>query len=346
METSKSPAAPMPKSGVTESPRSSSPALLGRRGLLAAAAAAAAPALAQEAAYPNRVVRIVVPYPPGGSAEIPARVLAEAITAPMGQPIIVENKPGAGATIATAYVASQPADGYTLLLASTSHTITPSLYPHLPYDAVNSFSPVSLLTSSPLLLLVRPSSGIHSVADLVARAKAKPGELTFSTSGVGASPHLSGEMFRLMAGIDVTHVPYNGSAPAMTAVLGGHVSYGIGDAGAIPVVTAGNLHCLAVTSAQRSPQLPDVPTLAEAGLSGFEVANWAALLAPSGTPAAVVAKLNSTIRAALGSSEVASKLEARGFQVRPTSPEELGAMLVRETQKYADVVKRAEIRPS
>lgn len=347
MGTSKPTVAPLPTSGMTDSRQTSSPALLGRRGLLAAAmTAAAAPALAQGAGYPNRVVRIIVPYPPGGSAEIPARVLAEAITVPMGQPIIVENKPGAGATIAAAYVAHQPADGYTLLLASTSHTITPSLYPRLTYNAINSFSPVSLLTISPLLLLVRPDSGINSVADLIARAKAKPGELTYSTSGVGASPHLSGELFRLMAGIDVTHIPYNGSGPAMTAVLGGQVNYGIGDAGAIPIVAAGNLRCLGVTTAQRCPQLPDVPTLAEAGLSGFEVANWAALLAPSGTPSAVIAKLNSTISAALRKPEVALKLEARGFRVTPTSPEQLGAMLVHEVQKYSAVVKRADIRLS
>ena len=177
----------------------------------ALAALLATPALAQQP-FPSRYLRIIVPYPPGGSAEAQARMVGERMAGPLGQPVVIENKPGAGATIATAYVAQQPADGYTLLLASTSHTITPALYQNLSYDAVTSFAPLSLLSTSPLLLLVRPD-GPATLAELIARAKARPGALTYSTSGIGASPHLSAELFRLMARIEVTHVPFNGSAP-------------------------------------------------------------------------------------------------------------------------------------
>ncbi len=308
----------------------------------ALAALLATPALAQPQPFPNRYLRIIVPYPPGGSAEAQARMVGERMAGLLGQPVVIENKPGAGATIATAYVAQQPADGYTLLLASTSHTITPALYQNLSYDAVGSFAPLSLLSTSPLLLLVR-SDGPATLAELIARAKARPGALTYSTSGIGASPHLSAELFRLMARIEVTHVPFNGSAPAATALLGGHVDFCLGDASALPILAAGQLRCLAVTTAGRSADLPGVPAFAET-LPGYEVTNWSALLAPAGTPAAVVALLNRQIRAVLDQPEVRQTLAQRGFQAAPTTPEELRLLMQAERLKYATVVRDAGIR--
>ena len=304
----------------------------------------ATPALAQQQPFPQRYVRIMVPYPPGGSAEAQARLVGEAMSPLLGQPVVIENRPGAGATIGAAYVAGQPADGYTLLLASTSHTITASLYPNLGYDPVRGFAPVSMLSFSPLLLLVRADAGVDSVAALVAKAKARPGTLTYSTSGIGASPHLSGELFRLMSGIEVVHVPFNGSAPAMAALLGGHVDYCMGDASALPVLRAGQLRCLAVTTATRSPDLPDVPTFEQAGLAGYEVTNWSALLAPAGTPPAVIGVLNRTVTQVLAQPAVRQALHAGGFQPDPSTPEALRARIVTDVAKYAEVVRAAGIR--
>lgn len=314
-----------------------------RQAIAGGLALLAAPARAQQ--FPSRYIRIIVPYPPGGSAEAQARLVGERLAAPLGQPVVIENKPGAGSTIAAAYVAQQPPDGYTLLLASTSHTITPALYPSLAYDAVRSFAPLSMLSTSPLLLLVRPD-GPRDVAELVARAKAQPGRLTYSSSGIGASPHLSGEMFRLMARIEVTHVPFNGSAPATTALLGGHVDFCMGDASALPLIQAGQLRCLAVTTAGRSADLPQVPSFAETGLTSYEVTNWSGLVAPAGTPAAVVALLNRHIRGVLEQSEVRQALAQRGFQAAPTTPEELQRIMQAETAKFGAIIREAGIRLS
>jgi tripartite-type tricarboxylate transporter receptor subunit TctC len=293
--------------------------------------------------YPNRAVKIIVPFPPGGSAEQQARVLANALNELWGQPVIIENKPGAGATIGAAFVAKAPADGYTLYFASTSHTIAPALYKDLPYHAVKSFAPISMVSISPLILTVPPQMKVSNVKELIALAKANPGKLNYATSGTGGSPHLAGELFRSKVDIDVTHVPTKGSAPAMTAVIGGHVDYLIADMSALPLYRAGKLKPLAVTTITRSVLLPDVPTMAEEGLEGYQVANWGSILAPAGTPRAVVQTLNSAIRQVLNMPAVKDRYNKMGFDVQPTTPEELETRLTQEMIKYIEVVNKAGI---
>jgi tripartite-type tricarboxylate transporter receptor subunit TctC len=295
--------------------------------------------------FPTKVVRIVIPYAPGGSAEAQARTLAEQLTRMWDQQVIIENKPGAGTTIGAAYVASQPADGYTLYLAGTSHTVSPSLYSNLKYDAVTSFSPISRVATSPFILMVNPSLGVNTAAELLALARSKPGKLNYGTSGVGAGPHLAAEMMIAATKIDVQHVPFKGSAPAMTALLGSFVEFGMGDVSALSNVKAGSLKALAVTSPTRSPDLPDVPTFDEVIAKGFEVTNWSSILAPANTPPEIVAFLNASIGKALQSDEIKRLYQAQGFQPSPSSPDELRAFMAAEVVKYRDVLQSAGVKP-
>jgi tripartite-type tricarboxylate transporter receptor subunit TctC len=295
--------------------------------------------------FPTRVVRIIVPYAPGGSAEAQARTLAEGLSKIWKQQVIVEDKPGAGTTLGAAYVAGSSPDGYTLYLAGTSHTISPSLYRSIRYDAVKSFSPISRVATSPFILMVNPSLGVGSVADFLALARSKPGSLTYSTSGVGAGPHLSAEMMKAAAKIDVRHVPYKGSAPAMTALLGNFVQFSMGDVSALPSIKAGLLKALAVTTPKRFSQLPDVPTLDEAVQKGVEVTNWSAIRAPANTPPELVDFINHSIAKALQSPDVVKSYEAQGFDPAPSTPAELRDFMTAEVAKYRDVVKKAGIAP-
>jgi tripartite-type tricarboxylate transporter receptor subunit TctC len=316
--------------------------LLRRIGLLVMAVAslfAAGHAAAEE--FPNKVVRIVVPYPPGGSAETQARIIGQKLTEAWGQQVIVESKPGAGTTIAATYVAKSLPDGYTLYLAGTSHTISASLYKGLPYDAVKSFAPVSLLAISPFILATGPGKSANSLKELVEQAKAAPGKLSYGSSGSGAGPHLSGELFRMQAGIDVIHVPFKGSAPAMTALMGSHIDYMIADVAAIPFMQTGKMKALAVTTSKRSALLPDVPTFAEAGMAGYETVNWSAILAPAGTPPDIVKKINASIIAALKTADVRQRLNAQGFEPLGSTPEELRTHMIGEVAKYAKAIKEA-----
>jgi tripartite-type tricarboxylate transporter receptor subunit TctC len=212
-----------------------------------------------------------------------------------GKPVILENKPGAGTTVGAAYVANSVPDGHTMYIASTSHTIVPSRYKTLPYDPLKSFEPVSLLATSPFLLMVAANSPVKTVADLVTLAKSKPGQLTYATSGVGGTTHLAGELFRLQAKIDTIHVPFNGAPPSFSAVLGGHVDYVVGDITALPLVNKGEMRVLAVTSAERSTLLPEAPTFKEAGFDGVVMTNWSAILVPAKTPKNVVQYINRSI---------------------------------------------------
>lgn len=294
--------------------------------------------------YPTKVVRIIVPYAPGGSAGAQARALAEELSKIWKQQVIVEDKPGAGTTIGAAFVASSPPDGYTLYLAGTSHTITPSLYSDLKYDAIKSFSPISRLATSPFILLVNPSLEVNSVAELLTLARSKPGKLNYATSGIGAGPHLSAEMMIAATKIDVQHVPFRGSAPALTALLGGVTEMGFGDVSALPSIKAGLVKPLAVTTAQRFSQLPDVPTFDETIGKGLEVTNWSAILAPANTPAEIVTFINQSIVTALQSPNLKKAYEAQGFDPAPSSPESLTAFMTQEVAKYRTIINRSGIK--
>lgn len=317
-------------------------ALLKIVSMLLVAALGTGAAMAEE--FPTKLVRIVIPYPPGGSAEQQARILAQVLSETWKQPVIVENKPGAGTTIGAAYVAKEAADGYTVYFASTSHAISASLYRNLTYDAVKSFAPISLVAVSPLILSVHPSVKANTMQELIALAKANPGKLNYGSSGSGASPHLAAELFRSRAHIQAVHVPFKGTSPALTALLGDQIDYLFADVAAIPLYKANKLRALAVSTAKRSSLLPDVPTVAEQGIPGYEVANWSSLLAPAGTPPEVVERFNTAVVAALKRPDVRERYRAQGYETIGSTPEELGKYLASEVKKYGEIVAEAKIR--
>jgi len=322
-----------------------------RRRLLAAAAAAlclAAPAFAQAQAaapasapaYPTKPVKLVVPYPPGGPTDIVARLVAQKLSDAMGQQFIIDNRPGAGGNPGAELVARSPADGYTLVVATTAHAINPSLFKNLGYSLSKDFAPVSQLTSGPLVIVANPQLPAKNVAELIALAKAKPGELNFASSGNGQSTHLSAELFAAMAGVKMNHIPYKGSAPALTDTMGGQTQLMFDTMlSAMPHVKAGKLKALAVTSAARSPVAPDVPTVAESGLPGYEAIAWNGLLAPAGTPPEVLARLSAELKKVLAAPDVKDKFEAQGFAASWNSPEDFGRFMTAEVDKWAKVVK-------
>ena len=322
-----------------------------RRRLLAAAAAAlclAAPAFAQAQAaapasapaYPTKPVKLVVPYPPGGPTDIVARLVAQKLSDAMGQQFIIDNRPGAGGNPGAELVARSPADGYTLVVATTAHAINPSLFKNLGYSLSKDFAPVSQLTSGPLVIVANPQLPAKNVAELIALAKAKPGELNFASSGNGQSTHLSAELFAAMAGVKMNHIPYKGSAPALTDTMGGQTQLMFDTMlSAMPHVKAGKLKALAVTSATRSPVAPDLPTVAESGLPGYEAIAWNGLLAPAGTPPEVLARLSAELKKVLAAPDVKDKFEAQGFAASWNSPEDFGRFMSAEVDKWAKVVK-------
>lgn len=295
--------------------------------------------------YPNRYVRIIIPFPPGGGSDAQARTLALALGNIWKQQVIVENKPGAGTTIGATYVANADPDGYTLYLNSVSHTVTPSLYKNLKYDAVNSFTPISMLSASPFIVLVNPALGVNSMADLLALARSKPGKLNYGTTGVGAGPYLAAQMMIAATKINVQHVPFNGSGPLQTSLLGNVVDFGFGDPSALPFIKAGTLKALAVTSEKRSPILPDVPTLDETVEKGFDMANWSSILAPANMPPELVKFINESIVEALKSPDLVKAFEAQGFEPRSSSPEYLRNFMTSEIKKYHEVLEAAGVKP-
>jgi tripartite-type tricarboxylate transporter receptor subunit TctC len=306
-------------------------------------AAMAAIAFAQAPAYPTKPIRLVVPFPAGGTTDILARAAAQKLTEAWGQPVVVDNRPGAGGNIGSELVAKAAPDGYTLEMGTVgTHAINASLYAKMPYDHVKDFVPVILVAGVPNVLVVHPSVPVNSVAELIAYAKANPGKLNFASSGSGTSIHLSGELFKVMSGVQMTHVPYKGSAPAVQDLLGGQVQLMFDNLpSALPHIKAGKLRALAVTSAQRAPVLPDVPTIAEAGLPGFEASSWFGVLAPAGTSPAIVAKLNAEIAKWLASPEAKEKLQGQGANVAGGPPEEFTKHIAAETAKWAKVVKES-----
>ncbi len=298
-------------------------------------------AAAQGAAYPTKPVRLVVPFPAGGTTDILARAVAQKLSETWGQQVIVDNRPGAGGNIGSELVAKAPPDGYTLLMGTVgTHAINPSLYAKMPYNHVKDFTPVILVAGVPNVLVVNPSLPFNSVQELIAYGKANPNKLNFASSGNGTSIHLSGELFRTMTGVQMTHVPYKGSSPALTDLIGGQVQLMFDNLpSSLQFIKSGKLRALAVTSLARSQALPDVPTLAESGLPGFEASSWFGVLAPAGTPADIVAKLNGAVAAWLASPAAKEQLAAQGAIAAGGSPDAFVKHIADESAKWAKVVK-------
>lgn len=318
-----------------------------RRTLLAAIAAslavAVSPLALAQTAFPTKPIRIVVPFPPGGTTDILARAAAQKMTEAWKEQAVVDNRPGAGGNIGAELVAKSAPDGYTLLMGTVgTHAINPSLYARMPYDHVKDFAPVILVAAVPNVLVVHPSVPASSVAELIAYAKANPGRLNFASSGSGTSIHLAGELFKVMTGVQMAHVPYKGSAPAIADLVGGQVQLMFDNLpSALPQIKAGRLRALAVTSAQRAPALPDLPTIAESGLPGYEASSWFGLLAPAGTPADVVAKVNGEVARWLATPEAKEKLLSQGANAAGGTPEDFVRHIAAETAKWQKVVKES-----
>jgi tripartite-type tricarboxylate transporter receptor subunit TctC len=296
--------------------------------------------------WPAKPIRIIVPFAPGGPADLLPRLIGPKLTEAWGQPVIVENKPGAGGNIGMDLVAKAAPDGYTLVVGPNGNlVVNPHLYPNLPYDVFRDFTPVTLVATFSNLLVVHPDVPAKSVTELIALAKARPGTLTYGSPGTGSQPHLGGEFLKLMAGIDIIHVPYNGTAPALRDLLGGQITFMFAQtSAALPQVQAGKLRALGVASQKRAAQLPDVPTVGESGLPGFEAVSWYALLAPSATPKEITAKLQTEIARILQLPDVKEKLAAQGGEGVGNTPEQLTTLLRTESARYADIVKRANIK--
>ncbi|HEX2199226.1 MAG TPA: tripartite tricarboxylate transporter substrate binding protein [Burkholderiales bacterium] len=293
-------------------------------------------------AWPSKPIKVVVPYPAGGFYDTIARLVGAKMTESLGQPIVVENRVGAGGIIGTDYVAKAAPDGYTLIVGGIGpHGINAGLYPKLPYDPVRDFEPIVHVVNAANILVVHPSVQARSVRELVALAKAKPGELNYASNGTGTSPHLAAEMFASAMNIKLTHIPYKGSAPAVTAMLGGQTHMAFNNAGdIIEHIRAGKLHPLAVTGAKRLPVLPDVPTMQESGVPDYEAVAWWAYFAPAGTPRDIVTKLNAEINRILQVPEVRSRLSVQGSaEVVGGTPEQLAAFVKNEIAKWTKVIK-------
>jgi tripartite-type tricarboxylate transporter receptor subunit TctC len=293
------------------------------------------------AGYPNRPVKLVIPFPPGGPLDIIGRAIAQKASEDWGQSVVVDNRPGAGGNIGADIVAKSPPDGYTIVMGALStHAVNPSLYGKMPYDAVKDFAPISLVAITPNVLVVNATLPVNSAKDFIAYAKANSGKLAFGSGSNGSAGHLAGELFKVDTGTDIVHVPYKGGAPATQALLAGDTQFMFDNlANAMPQVKAGKLKALAVTTAERSKLAPDLPTMAEAGLPGFDISTWFGLLAPAGTPKDVIAKWNAEVTKILNSPEMRDRLTAQGAEPAPTTPEQFAAFIQVEIPKYARIVK-------
>ena len=295
--------------------------------------------------FPSKPIRIIAPYVPGGGVDFVARAIAQKLPEFIGQQVIVENRPGGGTIIGSELVVRSAPDGYTLLLGGVPNTVNISLFKKLPYDLLRDLAPVIQTTTAPNILAVHPSIPAKSVKELIALAKSRPGELTFASAGIGSSNHLSGEMFRITAQINIVHVPYKGGGAAVVDLIAGHVSMYFGTTpSTVPHVRTGKLRGLAVTTATRSRATPDVPTIAEAGLPTFEQSAWHGLFAPAATPQAVIARLNSEVMRVLRAPDFVERLGAQGVDVIGNTPTEFAAFIRQDIEKYAKLVKVAGIR--
>jgi tripartite-type tricarboxylate transporter receptor subunit TctC len=310
-----------------------------------AAAVHAGGALAQD--YPSKPIRLMVPFPPGGSTDIVARIVAQKLSAQLGQPLVIENRGGAGGTLGTAVAAKAAPDGYSLTVASTStHVVAPSVYKKLDYDPVKDFQPISLMAVSPYLLVVNPSVPAKTLKELVELMKSKPGQMNYASAGIGSTTHLAMEMLKLASSTYALHIPYSGNGPAGTAVLGGQVEILFGSLPAVlPQAKSGRLRALAVGTPKRSPSLPEVPTVAESGYPGFDASLWLAIMAPAGTPAPIVERLHKEIVAAVAAPDTRETLDKNGAEPLTSTPAELAAMMRDGVKKYAQVVQSAGVKP-
>ncbi|MCY1162798.1 MAG: tripartite tricarboxylate transporter substrate binding protein [Pseudomonadota bacterium] len=306
-------------------------------GLLASVPAAA------QAAYPSKTITMIVPFSAGGTTDILARIVSQALTAELGQSVIVDNRAGAGGNIGGQAAARATADGYTLFMGTVgTHAINATLYKKMPFDPIKDFAPLTRVANVPNLLVANPKQPFKNVKELIAYAKAHPGELNFGSSGNGSSIHLSGELFKTMAKVDMQHVPYKGSAPAVTDLLGNQIAIMFDNMpSAIQHVRSGKLRPIAVTTAKRSPELPDVPTIAESGVPGYEATSWFGLFAPAGTPPAVVARLNTAIVKVLAKADVKKKINEQGAEVYSETPEQFSAFIQKESVKWGKVVRES-----
>lgn len=298
----------------------------------------AAPVWAQP--YPTKPIRMVVPSAPGSGPDLIARVVAQKLTESLGKPVVADPRPGAGGSLGAEIVAKSPPDGYTLIMGSAgSHSVNSALYPKLPYDAVKDFAPISLVSTAPNILIVHPSLPVKSVKDLVALARAKPGDLTFGSGGNGSTAHLSGELFRVLAKVNMVHVPFKGAPAAVIGVMTGEISLAILNLPpALPHVRSGKLKALGVSTATRSSAVPDIPTIAEAGLPGYDAGTWYGLLAPAGTPGEIIARLNAELVKGLRSAEMKKRIAAEGGDVIGGTPDEFTAVIKRDIEKWTRVV--------
>jgi len=290
--------------------------------------------------WPSRPIRMVIPLSPGGFADVPGRILAARLSASLRQNVFVENRPGAGGTIGADFVVKSAPDGYTLLFTGTPHVISPWIYKKLPYDALKDFEPVALVASGPYVLVVNPQLAVNSVRELIAAARAQPGQIDYASSGNGSAQHLVSALFTSMAGIQLNHVPYKGSGPAMQDLIGGQVRVSFaGIPNVMPHVKAGRLRALAVSTPNRSPDLPDVPTVAEAGVPGYEATLWLNLAAPGGTPQAIVQRLHGETVKALQDPELRQSFRSAGVEASPLGPQELAVFMRAEYEKWGRVVR-------
>lgn len=296
--------------------------------------------------FPSKSITIVVPASPGGAIDLAARLIGQKLTESTGQPVVIDNKAGATGIIGTDFVAKSAPDGHTLALVASSHAINPSMKKVLPFDPLKSFEPVVITHVVPLMLVVSPTLPVKSLKELVAYGKANPGKLSFASSGLGGAPHFSGELFKTMAGIDMVHVPYKGSTLAHPDLISGRTSLMFDTVAAINTqVKSDKVRALAVTTVKRSAVAADVPTMAEAGMSGYETSTWGGILAPAGTPKAVVAKLNAEINKALSAPDVRQRLQEAGIEVGGGTPQQFSSFIQSEMVKWAKVAKDADIQP-
>lgn len=312
--------------------------------IAALAALGATHALAQT--YPTKPIRILIAQAPGSATDVISRVVGNRLSEELGQPIVIEAKPGAGGMLGTEAAARSAPDGYTLFMANNStHGSNPAVYAKLPYDAVNDFAPIAFVATVPYVLVLSPSMPVNSVQQLIAHVKSSPGKINYASAGNGSTHHFCGELLKSMAGIDILHIPYKGSPPAIAGLLGGEVSMmfaNVADIGS--QIRSGKVKALAVTTAKRASSLPDLPTLSEAGLPGFEIVSWFGLLAPAGTPAPIVARLNAETVKVLARADVQATLGAQGLEVAPGSPEQFGAHIKSEIAKFTRIGKAAGIK--
>lgn len=313
--------------------------------LVAAIGMASSIASAQTPGYPNKIVHIIVPFSPGSATDIIARTIGDKLSTSLGQPVVVENRPGAGGTIGAGVVAASAPDGYTLLVQSSGHTVNPHMYTTLTYDTLRDFAGVTTLVNLPNVLVVAPSKGIKSVQELVAAAKAKPGQLNYASAGSGSATHMNAEKFRAAAGFDAVHIPYKGTPEAITEVIAGRVDYFFAPmVSGLPMIKDGKVLALAVGSAKRSSILPDVPTTVEAGVPGSDYNFWIGMLAPAKTPRDIITRLNEEVLKALQAPEVRERLAKLGAEPLPMSPEQFDAYIRDELAANARIVKAAGIK--